>query len=159
MLAQIHLGLAGVSTEPEHNTQHHTRASQAAGYGHAAGTSVCARDTPGLPHLQASTHAVPSASSALPLLYLANLWSVFTAQLRSPILRRLPHLPVKYSQGPQDFPLMTLFGFSTSSFLCACILSAFPRRLKTQQAARNPCLLSRYPLQAVDPRKHMLTAL
>lgn len=148
VLVQIHVSLADVSTEPECNTQHHTPAHRLLdtpmlhAHPSASQTPAHARDTLGLPHSQASARAVPSASSVLlPPLYLANLWSVVAAQLRSPILRRL--LPVKYSQGPQDFSWMTLFGFSTSSFLGACVLSAFPSRLKTQQGARTPFLTTR----------------
>lgn len=80
MLAQLHVSLADVSTEPERNTRHHTPADRlldtAMLHAHpsASQTPAHARDTLGLPHFQASTRAVPLASSALlPPLYLANL--------------------------------------------------------------------------------------
>lgn len=98
MLAQIHLSSADLSAEPEPETpKYHARVRQAAEDGNPAPTALgtlvplYSKDRRGLLCLQASSHAVPSASGTLlPTLYLAKLWSSFMAQLRGPILRSLP---------------------------------------------------------------------
>lgn len=97
MFAQIHLSSADISAEPEHTkipttTRRPRRLpNMATLHPHlwAWEPPPYSMDLLWLPQLQASAHALPSASSALPL-YLDRLWSCFMARLRGSILRSLP---------------------------------------------------------------------
>lgn len=158
MFAQIHLRGA----EPEPNARTPPQAPRVTKHGHAAPTSAGIQTVglPGCAGLPTSGLRTcwPSAARALRLpLYLAKLWPFFTAQLRGPMLRRLPCETL--SRPPGLFLDEPFWIFFTSSFLHACALSAFPRRLYTQHRARTPSVHAPvYSLQAVGPHKHTLTA-